>query len=80
MSNKYYAFIKSLRTGRGFSQLEIAEKLGISRSSYIAFEQGGRDLSLSEASELCKIFEISLEDIQNGKIFTHDVVLEKSMK
>ncbi|OGI80204.1 MAG: hypothetical protein A2544_00270 [Candidatus Zambryskibacteria bacterium RIFOXYD2_FULL_43_10] len=80
MVNKYHAFIKSLRTERGFSQLEIAKKLGISRSSYIAFEQGRRELAMTEANELGKIFEISLDDIQNGKISVPEVIFEKSKK
>ncbi len=70
-------FIKSLRTERGFSQVEIAEKLGISRSSYIAFEQGKRELALTEANVLSKIFQISIEDIQKGKISETVVIFEK---
>lgn len=80
MSNKYFGFIKSLRRERGFSQLEIAKKLGISRSSYVAFEQGKRDLALSEAAELSRVFQISLEDIQIGKISLPEVVFEKTKK
>ena len=80
MSNKYFTFIKSLRVGRRFSQLEIAEKLGISRSSYIAFEQGKRELALAEANEITKIFQISLEDIQEGKISAPEVIFEKGKK
>ena len=71
-------FIKSLRIKRDFSQLEIAEKLGISRSSYIAFEQGKRELTLAEANELSKIFEISLEDIFSGKSSMPTVTLKKT--
>jgi len=78
MSNKYHAFIKSLRTQRGFSQLEIAQKLGISRSSYIAFEQGKRELTLAEANILSRIFEISLEDILSGKTTAPEVILERT--
>lgn len=78
MSNKYFTFVKSLRVKRGFSQLEIAKKIGISRSSYIAFEQGKRDLTLAEANEIAKIFQISLEDITKGKVFTPQVVFEKA--
>lgn len=78
MSNKYFLFIKKLRIERGFSQLEIAKKLDISRSSYIAFEQGKRELTLAEAGELSKIFQISLEDIQTGKISMPEVILERS--
>src|SRR3989344_1534546 len=80
MSNNYFEFIMSLRVERGFSQLEIARKLGISRSSYIAFEQGKRELTLAEAGELGKIFEVSLEDIKAGKISTQEVVFEKNKR
>lgn len=80
MSNKYFLLIKMLRIERGFSQLEIAKKLGISRSSYIAFEQGKRDLTLKEANELSVIFGISLEDIQKGKVSAPEVIFEKSKK
>lgn len=78
MPNKYFSFIKKLRVERGFSQLEIAKKLGISRSSYIAFEQGKRELTLAEAGELGRIFQISLEDIQTGKISMPEVILERN--
>lgn len=80
MPNKYSAFIRSLRISRGFSQVEIAEKLSISRSSYIALEQGNRELTLDEASLLSKMFEVSLEDIQTGKFSTPEILLEKNRK
>ncbi len=74
----YFKLIKSLRVERGFSQLEIAEKLNISRSSYIAFEQGKRDLALFEANELAKIFSISLSDIEAGVVSGPEVIFEKN--
>ena len=80
MSNKYSSFIKNLRVEKNLSQIEIAEELGISRSSYISFEQGKRDLSLSEAEVLSKIFQISLEEIQQGKIFSSELILDKKNK
>lgn len=66
MIKDYLKFIKSLRTGRGISQLTIADKLGISRSSYIAFEQGKRELSLSEANKIADIFGITLPEMESG--------------
>ena len=44
----------------------MADKLEIARTSYIAIEQGKRDLSLSEAQKLSEIFGISLEEIERG--------------
>ncbi|MCX6712223.1 MAG: DUF4065 domain-containing protein [Candidatus Vogelbacteria bacterium] len=78
MSNNYAQFIKNLRLREKISQLEIAKKLGLSRSSYIAFEQGERDLSLSEASQLSQIFGVSLEEIFAGKADQPIMAIKKS--
>ena len=66
MTKDYYKFIKELRLKKRLSQAEVAEKIGISRSSYIAFEQGKRDLSLAEASKIADFFGISLEEMESG--------------
>jgi len=66
MSNKYAAFVKELRTKRGFSQSDIANKLGISRPSYIAIEQGKRELTFSEAEKLSDVLGVSLREMENG--------------
>ena len=58
--------IEEFRLKKGLSQAEIAERKGVSRASYIAFEQGKTELSLSEASTLADIFGISLEEIKSG--------------
>ena len=72
MIKDYLKFIKSLRTERGISQLTIADKLGISRSSYIAFEQGKRELSLSEANKIADIFGITLREIESGLVANYE--------
>lgn len=66
MSNKYAQFIKALRNKRGFSQSEIAIKLGMSRPSYIAIEQGKKEITLSEAEKLSEIFGVSLKEMESG--------------
>lgn len=66
MNNKYAQFIKTLRNERGFSQAELAIKLGVSRPSYIAIEQGKKELTLSEAEKLSEIFGISLKEMESG--------------
>ena len=72
MIKSHIQFIKSLREQRGFSQQEIAGKLGISRTSYIAVEQGKKELLLSEAQKLSGIFGISLEDMETGVVPNYD--------
>lgn len=67
MSNKYAQFIKALRTKRGLSQKVIAEKLGISRPSYIAIEHGKRDLTMAEFEKLSAVFGVSFEEIESGE-------------
>ena len=62
MSNKYAQFIKVLRTEHGFSQSFMAEKLGISRPSYIGIERGTREITLEEAEKLKDLFGISIEE------------------
>lgn len=68
MTKKLNQFIKSLREDRGMSQQEIADKLEMSRPSYIAFEQGKKELSLSEAQKIANIFGISLKDMETGVV------------
>ena len=63
---KISQFIKFLRKDRGMSQQEIADRLGMSRPSYILVEQGKKELSLSEAQKISNIFGISLKDMETG--------------
>ncbi|MEK7060516.1 MAG: type II toxin-antitoxin system antitoxin SocA domain-containing protein [Patescibacteria group bacterium] len=68
MSTKYASFIKTIRTKKGASQSEIAKKLGISRSSYIAVEHGKRELTVDEFVKLLNIFGVSREEFEGGEI------------
>ena len=66
MTKKLNQFIKELRENRGMSQQEVADKLEMSRPSYILVEQGKKELSLSEAQKISNIFGISLKDMETG--------------
>ncbi|MBU0660716.1 DUF4065 domain-containing protein [Patescibacteria group bacterium] len=68
MSQAYAQFIKELREKRGFSQQEVANRLEIARTSYLAVEQGKRELTLSEAHKLADMFGIDIEDLESGMI------------
>lgn len=68
MSTKYAPLIKSLRVQRGFSQVVVAEKLALSRQSYMAIERGTRELSLPEAERICDVYGISVEELLSATI------------
>lgn len=62
--------ISNLRKQKGLTQQQVAEKLGISRTSYIALEKGVRELCITEAKKLAEIFGVSAniflgEPVQN---------------
>lgn len=55
--------LKELREEQDISQSELAEKLGISRQSVIAIEQGKFFPSLPVVIELCNFFDKAFEDM-----------------
>jgi DNA-binding XRE family transcriptional regulator/uncharacterized phage-associated protein len=68
---QYAHFVKEQREKRGLGHDEIAEMLGISRSSYFAIERGDKKLKLEEAIILAKIFGITVDDLITA--FTPDL-------
>jgi putative transcriptional regulator len=55
--------LKELRTEAGWSQVALGEKLGVSRQTIIALENGKYDPSLKLAFALAKVFQRRIEDI-----------------
>ena len=52
---------------RGLSQLDLASKLNISRPSYIAVEQGKRELTMGEFEKLSGVLGVSFEELEGGE-------------
>ncbi|MBK0059880.1 helix-turn-helix transcriptional regulator [Pseudomonas sp. S44] len=55
--------IRELRSARGWSQAELAERLGVSRQTVNAIETGRYDPSLPLAFSIAGVFELSIEEI-----------------
>lgn len=55
--------LKELRAGAGWSQVTLAEKLGVSRQTIIALENGKYDPSLKLAFAIARVFNRLIEDI-----------------
>lgn len=71
-------FIKQQRKKHNLSQEYIAEKLGISRPTYMQIEQGRRDVMVTEAIKLAEIFGITLDDfLASHEAKEPEIILEK---
>jgi putative transcriptional regulator len=55
--------IRVLRAEKGWSQAELAEKVGVSRNSINAVENGKFDPSLPLAFRIADAFELKIEDV-----------------
>ena len=55
--------VRELRAQRGWSQAELAERLGVSRQTVIAIEKGRYDPSLPLAFKIARVFGEPIEAI-----------------
>lgn len=53
--------ISALRTSRGLTQAELAEKVGVGRTTVASWEQGIRGVKNSDLQKLADIFQVSLD-------------------
>lgn len=52
--------LKELRKSRGWRQLEVADKVGLSRSAISNIEAGHRALTLNTLKKFCEIYSIDI--------------------
>jgi len=55
--------VKTLRKEQGWSQQDLAERLGVSRQSIISIERGRFDPSLELGIKIARAFGTPVEDI-----------------
>lgn len=55
--------IRVLRAEKGWSQADLADKVGVSRNSINAVENGKFDPSLPLAFRIADLFELKIEDV-----------------
>jgi putative transcriptional regulator len=55
--------LAELRAGRGWSQGDLAERLGVSRQTVNALERGKYDPSLPLAFKIARLFDLAIEDV-----------------
>ncbi len=55
--------IKLIRTVKGWSQEEVAERLSMSVNGYANIERGDTDIHLSRLEQIARIFEMELAEL-----------------
>lgn len=68
MTTPYAALIKRLRERLNLSQVEVASRLNLSRSTYLSVEKGTKELSLSEAEALSRLFGVTIDELLQNRI------------
>ena len=69
-----HTFLLELRNNQGISQAFVAEKIGVSRASYIEIEKGVKELTLSQAHTIAEIFNVTLSELIAGKKISDVIV------
>lgn len=57
--------MKSIRLERGWTQQDVADKLGITKASYANIEKGVRNPSLKTALKISKLFQLPIDIFAN---------------
>lgn len=55
--------LTELRTGQGWTQQELADRVEVSRQTIISLEGGRYNPSITLAFRLARLFQVTIEDI-----------------
>lgn len=70
---KFCEKLQKLRKEKGYSQEQLADMLDVSRQSVSKWESGTTYPEMDKLLSLCKIFEITLDDLTNDEISTNNI-------
>ena len=60
---KFSDFLKQLRTDAGYTQQDIADMLGINRSTYAYYECGKTEPAIRHLKKLSALYKLHMEDL-----------------
>lgn len=69
----FAANIQFLRKKNGFSQQEVAEKLGVSRTTLGDYERAHTEPDLRLLHKIAVMYGVPIDDLLNSKLFTGDL-------
>ena len=63
----------ALRKEKGFTQKDVADRLGISRQAYANYETGNREPDITTLIKIAQLFEVSVDElVENGHVSKTD--------
>lgn len=68
--------IKTLRKSAGLTQIELAEKVGVSKGTVAMWEVNKRETSFAMLMKLSKLFNVSIDFLIKGHEFKEDFLYE----
>lgn len=63
LKKKLKITLEAARVNAGFTQEQVAEKMGLNRSTIISWEKGRKVLKIWELDALCRIYGLTRDDI-----------------
>ena len=63
MKTRFYEYLTRIRNLRGYTQAQMAEKLGISRSTYTNYERGNRSPDLETLEHISDVLGCTLDEL-----------------
>lgn len=70
---KFCEKLQKLRKEKGYSQEQLADMLDVSRQSVSKWESGTTYPEMDKLLSLCKIFDVTLDDLTNDDISTNNI-------
>ena len=73
MGEKFFENLKDARISAGLSQKEVAEQLGVAKSSYSLYESGKREPDVDKIKKLAQILGVSSDTLLGLPEHNHTV-------
>lgn len=79
MENSFHGNLKEARMSRKMTQKDVAEKIGVAKSTYSLYESGNREPGVAIIKKIAKVLNVSAdellgtnekEDLQNQSFIT----------
>lgn len=68
MDKNFSNNLKEIRKSKGLTQKDMAEKIGVAKSTYSLYESGKREPNILTIKKIAKVLDISASELLNIKV------------